>query len=329
MRNLKTIRENYGKLLRAFETAGVTLNESQKADLDTFMLALESNIADKTKATVLATKKLVTEKLEKQYKITFEKLLNHLFENQELAAKIQKKVTKINESKKIAHKVNDYLNLYVESVLPKKAIIDCDKMQKLEALVESMKDLLVVNDDSVEAKKAELTESFANEKKNYETQIAKLRVKLDESMAKTQKLHSKIEKFKAIELLESKTKDLPSREARQIKQMLSESTTEEIEHKFDKALASVQNELAKAEEDRSSALESEIDKIIKDDEAVKEDDLLKGRHHNAHVDEGDEEADVDGSEEEVEESDTEEADEDDKIDESLMALWVKQSKVII
>ena len=329
MRNLKTIRENYGKLLRAFETAGVTLNESQKADLDTFMLALESNIADKTKATVLATKKLVTEKLEKQYKITFEKLLNHLFENQELAAKIQKKVTKINESKKIAHKVNDYLNLYVESVLPKKAIIDCDKMQKLEALVESMKDLLVVNDDSVEAKKAELTESFANEKKNYETQIAKLRVKLDESMAKTQKLHSKIEKFKAIELLESKTKDLPSREARQIKQMLSESTTEEIEHKFDKALASVQNELAKAEEDRSSALESEIDKIIKDDEAVKEDDLLKGRHHNAHVDEDDEETDVNGSEEEVEESDTEEADEDDKIDESLMALWVKQSKVII
>ena len=88
MRNLKTIRENYGKLLRAFETAGVTLNESQKADLDTFMLALESNIADKTKATVLATKKLVTEKLEKQYKITFEKLLNHLFENQDLAAKI-------------------------------------------------------------------------------------------------------------------------------------------------------------------------------------------------------------------------------------------------
>ena len=329
MRNLKTIRENYGKLLRAFETAGVTLNESQKADLDTFMLALESNIADKTKATVLATKKLVTEKLEKQYKITFEKLLNHLFENQELAAKIQKKVTKINESKKIAHKVNDYLNLYVESVLPKKAIIDCDKMQKLEALVESMKDLLVVNDDSVEAKKAELTESFANEKKNYETQIAKLRVKLDESMAKTQKLYSKIEKFKAIELLESKTKDLPSREARQIKQMLSESTTEEIEHKFDKALASVQNELAKAEEDRSSALESEIDKIIKDDEAVKEDDLLKGRHHNAHVDEDDEEVDVDGSEEEVKESDTEEADEDDKIDESLMALWVKQSKVII
>ena len=45
---------------------------------------------------------------------------------------------------------------------------------------------------------------------------------------------------------------------------------------------------AKAEEDRSSALESEIDRIIKDDEAVKEDDLLKGRHHNAHVDEDDE-----------------------------------------
>ena len=125
---------------------------------------------------------------------------------------------------------------------------------------------------------------------------------------------------KAIELLESKTKDLPSREARQIKQMLSESTTEEIEHKFDKALASVQNELAKAEEDRSSALESEIDKIIKDDEAVKEDDLLKGRHHNAHVDEGDEESEeeTDGEDEEVEEAEEEEeeVEDDEEVEEA-------------
>ena len=158
--SLKSIRDNYGKLLKSFTDSGVTLNESQKASLDTFILALESKMSKQKEATVKATKKIVSEHLEKEYKKVFESILKHQLENSHLAAKVQDQITKINESKKIARKVSNYLDMYVESVLPKKTIVDYDRMQKLEKLHESLKDLLVVDEDAVKAKQAELTESF-------------------------------------------------------------------------------------------------------------------------------------------------------------------------
>ena len=55
-------------------------------------------------------------------------------------------------------------------------------------------------------------------------------------MKKTAELKRKIEQFKALELLESKTKDLPTYEARKLKKIFAESTTDEIEDKFDKVI---------------------------------------------------------------------------------------------
>ena len=89
--------------------------------------------------------------------------------------------------------MNDFLDLYVESVLPKKTIIDYDRMQKLEAIHESLKDVLLLNDDAVAQKKAQLEESFKHEKSKCETEVAKMQVKLNESMAKAQQLKRKID----------------------------------------------------------------------------------------------------------------------------------------
>lgn len=75
-------------------------------------------------------------------------------ENQKLAAKIQKKITTINESKRISRKVDGFLDTYVEQVLPKKVVVDYDKMKKLEAIHESLKEVLLVNEDSIAKKKA-------------------------------------------------------------------------------------------------------------------------------------------------------------------------------
>lgn len=44
--SLKSIRESYSKLLTVFNDAGIKLTESQKADLDTFILALESTMSE-------------------------------------------------------------------------------------------------------------------------------------------------------------------------------------------------------------------------------------------------------------------------------------------
>lgn len=113
-------------------------------------------------------------------------------------------------------------------------------------------------------------------------------------MAKTQKLNRKIDSFKAMELLESKTKDLPTYEARKLKKRFADATTTEIEKNFKKVLESVQKEVKEDEKEEETTLESEINNILEaDDKQVKENDPLKGRKHNGHVDEGEKEVDED------------------------------------
>ena len=72
--------------------------------------------------------------------------------------------------------------MYVESVLPHKTIVDYHRMQKLEKLHESLKDLLVVDEDAVSAKIKQLEESYKVKQSKCETEVAKARAKLDESM---------------------------------------------------------------------------------------------------------------------------------------------------
>lgn len=91
--SLKSIRQSYSKFLTVLTDAGVKLNESQKADLDSFIMAIESKMAKQKQTAIKATKKIVTEHLESQYKKVFESILKHQAENAELASKIQNKIT--------------------------------------------------------------------------------------------------------------------------------------------------------------------------------------------------------------------------------------------
>lgn len=316
--SLKSIRQNYSKLITAFESAGVKLNESQKSELDTFIVALGSEIDNMKKATVKATKKIVTEHLDKEYRKVVESILENTAKNAELASKMQLKINSINESKKMARKVDNYLTQYVESILPEKTIVDYDRMKKLETLHESLKDLLVVNEDAVETKQQQLQESFKKQKKDYETQIAKLQVKLNESMKKELALNKQIDQSKARDLLESKLKDLPDFEANQIRKRLSEATVAEVKGKFKSILESVKAEVKEEKELDETSLEEEINGILDSEKTnavpAKPAKKVKEAEKKAEVDKCDKE-DCDEDEDDVELS------EDEKIDESLMAWW--------
>ena len=321
--SLKSIRESYSKFITVLDEAGVKLNESQKSNLDGFILAIESKMQKQKELAIKSTKKIVEEHLEAEYKKVFESIMKHQQENVEIASKMQNKITKINESKKIARKVNDYLDLYVESVLPKKTIVDYDRMQKLENLHESLKDLLVADEDAVKAKQTQLAESFAKDKKTLETQIAKLQVKLNESMDKTLKLNKKIDSFKALELLESKTKDLPSFEARQVKKLLAESTVTEIEKTFDKTLESVKDNMKVEEKEEEACIEDEVKDIIKGEAACKTSKLTGAEDaevKKAIEAEDDEDYETTERVKETEDGDVE-LDESEVIDQDLMRLW--------
>ena len=90
--SLKSIRESYSKLLTAFKDAGVTLNESQKGDLDTFVLALESGMENQRKNAIEMTKKAVEAKMEREYRKVFESVMASMQENARLASKVQQKI---------------------------------------------------------------------------------------------------------------------------------------------------------------------------------------------------------------------------------------------
>lgn len=341
--SLKSIRESYSRFLTVLNDAGVKINESQKADLDSFILAVEAKMSKQKELAVKATKKIVTEHLEQKYKTVFESLFKNLQKNAELTSKIASTAARIDENKKVSKKVSNYLDLYVESVLPKKTIVDYGKMQKLEKIHESLRSMLLVNDASVEAKKAELAESFNNDRKALETQIAKLQVKLNESVKKSMDLNKKLDSLKAVELLESKTKDLPTFEARQIKKRLEGATAAEVESNFQKVYESVKDDMKTEAEDTETTIEEEVKDIIEAEEDVKEDDILKNKPHNKHVAEGEEDvkeddllknrphnkhiAEGEDDLDEAEDDDLDEA-EDDEINESVMAAWVKRCSAI-
>lgn len=260
--SLKNIRENYARLLNAFKEAGVKLTESQKKDIDGFVLALESSMESTKQATIKATRKVVEEKLSKEYRAVVESILAHQQEHAILAGKIQNKITKINESSKLAHAVDGYLDTMLKDALPKEKIVDYDRLNKLESVFESLKDTLLVNDASVEAKRKELTESFESERKALEGKAASLEKKLNESIARERKLTAVVESNKAKKLLESKTKDLPLFEAQQIKRRLANATCEEIEKNYKKLLESVREEMKEACKEEEKTLEEEINDII-------------------------------------------------------------------
>jgi len=328
--SLKSIRNSYQKLLSVFKEAGVALNESQKADLDTFVLALESNMEQQRKKAIRMTKGTVEAKMEKEYRKVFESIMANMQENARLASKLQSRLSRMQEQQSISKKVDQYLDMYVEKVLPKKTVIDYDRMRKLEKLHESLKDALVADEDAVQSKIKTLEESFKVKQSKCETEVAKVRAKLNESMANARELKAKLEQYKALALLESKTRDLPTFEARRVKRQLREATVEEIEKKFDKTLEGVRNDAkamkSEAEKDTKNTIESEIDEILNDD-GVKEDEYRrpKNQPHNLHkAEEAEEEFETTESVNMTEDGDVQ-LDESDVIDANQMKLWCRQA----
>ena len=310
----------------AFKDAGIKLTESQKKDIDGFVLALESSMENTKQATINATRKVVEEKLAKEYRTVVESVLAHVQEHSVLAGKIQNKITKINESEKIAHAVDGYLDSVLESALPKEKIVDYDRLNKLESVFESLKDTLLVNDATVEAKRKELTESFESDRKELDKKIASLEKKLNESIARERKLTASVEANKAKDLLMKKTKDLPLFEAQQIRRRLAGATCAEIEKNFKKLLESVREEMKEECREETRTLEEEINDIISketsESEKPKDNATPKVQADNAP------EASDDSEESEESEDDDVELKESEMIPSSMMQSWLSKVRTI-
>lgn len=121
---LKTLKKKYDELLKVFEEVGVTLNESQKNSLDTFMLDFQTKLNETRDNAIKATKKLVEERMEKEFKQVFESISSHQKEVFEKSSKIDA----LKTQKLMTEAVDQYLNEYVKEILPKKSIVDYQRM---------------------------------------------------------------------------------------------------------------------------------------------------------------------------------------------------------
>ena len=270
--NLKSLRESYNKLLDSFKEMGVTLNESQQENVDNFMLQLESKLKDVRDVAIKTTKKMVTEKLDAEYKELFESILKHMNENAEVSSKIQNKINEMKVVEELSESVNGFLDEHVEEILPKKDIVDYERMQKLEQIHESLKNMLGVEIMNVEGGKKELVENLEKEKADYSKKIEELQKKLDESVKENKKVSKNLDSLKAQVLLESKTKNLPEREAKLIKESFKGASSSEINMKFKTVLESVRESVedqAKipSKEDEQKNLEDAILEVLNKDQS--------------------------------------------------------------
>ena len=236
------------------------------------MLQLESKLKDVRDVAIKTTKKMVTEKLDAEYKELFESILKHMNENAEVSSKIQNKINEMKVVEELSESVNGFLDEHVEEILPKKDIVDYERMQKLEQIHESLKNMLGVEIMNVEGGNKELVENLEKEKTEYSKKIEDLQKKLDESVKENKKVSKNLDSLKAQVLLESKIKNLPEREAKLIKESFKGASSSEINMKFKTVLESVRESVEdqsqiQSNEDEQKKLEDAILEVLNKDQS--------------------------------------------------------------
>ena len=273
--DMKNIRAGYSKMLASLEDNGIKLDESQKETFDNFMVAIESKYNEVRDTAIKATRKIVAEKMNAKFKAAFENYQKHLFENVALTRMIQEKVDEIkkaktlsetktelgsNSMKELEESVDQFLDGYIEEVLPKKSIVDYDQLRKMTKLTESLKKELEEAKKPVEKK---VDESIKDE--------------LEKTKADLSKVNEELEKAKGKVLLESKLEDVPPLEAKKMREKFEGCKECEVKENFDKVLEEIRDGVEKEQTiptagKEPTTLESEINSILETPEEGKTED---------------------------------------------------------
>ena len=133
-------------------------------------------------------------------------------------------------SEKIVDGVSDYLDVYLEKVVPQPQLVNEAKLERLDNFYNSVREMALVNDDYVQT---EIKEAVLDAKQ----QLEKKDKEIDNLMLEKVELSKKIKRNEAETLLDDKCKDRSPKATAYLKTFFCESTKEEIEEKFDEALA--------------------------------------------------------------------------------------------
>ena len=206
-----------------------TLEEKKVQAIDEALTKMDEEHADKM------TKVIETLKEEKEI------ALNSV--DADHAEKLQTVIDKYNTelTEGIESKLSDYLDVYLEEVAPKDLIVAGDKLEKLEAFSESIKQLCNVNEISINEEVKEAFED-ANEKLSAKDK------EINALMIEKIEMSKKIEKIEATSLLETKCEDLSPKMAAYIKTRFADANAEKIEEEINEAIEAFTTEEAEERE---------------------------------------------------------------------------------
>jgi hypothetical protein len=188
----------------------------------------------------------VVESLDKDHTEKFEHAIATIDEDHTEKLQAIKEYYENHHQTDLAEMVSDYLETYLEEVTPEDQLIDKIKLERLEKAFNSMREVLLFNDDYVRTEIAEAVEDAKNRMDEQQSTI-------NELMMEKIELTKKIKKNEAENLLESKTKDMPSAEAAFIKKYFADADAKEISEKLDEAVAAYE---AQEAEERDALVES-------------------------------------------------------------------------
>lgn len=274
--SLHKIKQSYDNLIEAFKSAGITLNESQKESLDTFMLNLESKINETRDTAIRETKRIVESRMEKEYKDVIESIIKNQDALMKISGKLQSKITSLNESKKIADVLDSYISEFVNETIPQKNIIDYTKMKKQQELIESLKDILEVETD-------EKNEELSKENKYLKEKCAELEDKLNEK-------ECDIEKKPVEEVKEEKEENVEQEEKKieEVEKTIDEIINQNQDKLEEKCSESENTENSTDEEDGEVECEKNLEEAITE--------ILEGEKASAEKEQKTSDKDAEGQE---------------------------------
>lgn len=121
--------------------------------------------------------------------------------------------------------VSNYLELYLNKIVPSQQIAEAAENVKSKRLVEKMKKILAVDDEFV-------IQSISEAVKDGKSTIEDLQKELNEALKENIRINQDLKKANAALILEKKCADLPEKKSNYVMRLLGDKTPQEIEENF-------------------------------------------------------------------------------------------------
>lgn len=137
----------------------------------------------------------------------------------------EKATEEVKES--FASTVSSFIDETINESMPKKTVVDYDRLRNLEGICESFKKVLSINDETI-------AESFKSAKEEFAKELASAKETLQEQTKRRIAAEQVLESVKAENLLLKKVSSLPTSDQKVLLESFKGATTQQINEGFER-----------------------------------------------------------------------------------------------